>query len=193
MNSVIWIVFTFAAFAAADPERDRFHGSLEQKLNSMDTKLQAMERKVDQLLERSCGSTGGGGASPGGRCDSGWTRSPEGTCIKVMTVAKTWIQAEANCRLSNAELVTITSERMNEFVQRQIIADSWIGLNDREQEGEWRWKDGDRELGAYSKWEFGNPHRNWDSYNCVIIRKSDGNWLDQGCDEQKRFVCQKRA
>lgn len=61
-----------------------------------------MERKLDRLLANSCGS--GGGPSSGGSCDSGWTGSPDGTCVKVMTVAKTWIQAEANCRQSGAEL-----------------------------------------------------------------------------------------
>lgn len=53
MNSAILIVCTFAAFSAADTERDRFHGSLEQKLNLMDQKLQGKQEKlhpINQML-----------------------------------------------------------------------------------------------------------------------------------------------
>lgn len=52
MNPVIWIVFTFAAFTAADPERERFHGSLEQKLNSIDTRLQGKQERFPSIRRR---------------------------------------------------------------------------------------------------------------------------------------------
>ena len=77
----------------------------------------------------------------------------------------------------------------------------WIGLNDRDVEGVFRWTDG--EALSYDKWKIRAQNREPDDLytvagnqltgaDCVTTAlQSDGStfWFDQACSQEKMFIC----
>jgi len=65
----------------------------------------------------------------------------------------------------------------------------WIGLNDMDNEGQFKWSDG-QELGKYTKWAKGEPNDHGNDEDCVVLEiKLDG-WNDRNCNEPLTFVCE---
>uniref|UniRef100_A0A671Z3S2 C-type lectin domain family 4 member E-like n=1 Tax=Sparus aurata TaxID=8175 RepID=A0A671Z3S2_SPAAU len=64
------------------------------------------------------------------------------TCYLFSTKTDYWENGRQDCRDRGAELVTIDTVEEQEFISKTIKADNWIGLNDREEEGTWKWIDG---------------------------------------------------
>lgn len=70
----------------------------------------------------------------------------------------------------------------------------WIGLNDREDEGIFKWSD-DTSVN-YSHWSPGEPN-NSNGEDCVSPRNYAGNdfdrqeWNDLGCGNEKPYFCRK--
>ena len=75
---------------------------------------------------------------------------------------------------------------------------AWIGLNDRQQEGTYKWV---REVhnsnvsqiplmpGDYANWGSGEPSQQTGIKDCVHVIASTGNWHTRSCDQIKPSVC----
>lgn len=64
-------------------------------------------------------------------------------CYLVRKNTRTWYLARDDCLNSDSDLLSITSEKEQEFVTKHLLAESfmWIGYNDLESEGKWAWSD----------------------------------------------------
>jgi hypothetical protein len=62
----------------------------------------------------------------------------------------------------------------------------WVGANDQEDEGKWRWTD-ESPL-RYTKWMFGYG-KTGDSNNCALMYKG-AMWIDWTCTNRRYFLCQ---
>eukprot|EP00058_Branchiostoma_floridae_P019989 XP_002605479.1 hypothetical protein BRAFLDRAFT_92896 [Branchiostoma floridae] len=69
--------------------------------------------------------------------------------------------------------------------------DFWIGLNDNQTEGTYRWPDGTRLAGCdFSNWAPNEPNEN-NGQNCVQMWSAyDYKWDDDFCQYEKYFICQ---
>ena len=64
-------------------------------------------------------------------------------CYLVRMNTHTWYMARDDCLNSEADLLSITNDKEQEFVTKHLLAESfmWIGYNDLEREGKWAWSD----------------------------------------------------
>jgi hypothetical protein len=67
-----------------------------------------------------------------------------------------------------------------------VYEDLWLGLNDIDKDGEFRWTD-DRPV-SFTLWEKGEPNNVRNSEHCVAMRWGY-NWNDYQCSFKAKFVC----
>ncbi len=118
----------------------------------------------------------------------------------------TWPEAENECRVRGAHLASIHSADENSIAKRVCFArcaaegcnyldDCWIGLHDRDHEGQMTWSDG-------SRFDFRPDHLEWNqaSRDCFVLEGHyhNGSWEGDHCTEsadnpKKHYVCRRKA
>lgn len=109
-----------------------------------------------------------------------------------------WQDARLECEARGMHLARIDDEAENDFIHAHVATDTWIGGNDIEAEGVWRWTDGEQFWsgdddggpvgGLYTNWSYGKP-RDLEDDNCVQVR-FDGRWQDDECDDDEQYICE---
>jgi hypothetical protein len=104
----------------------------------------------------------------------------------------TYRLAEIICADQGATPLKIDSASENTWVHRAArgvsAQDFWIGLTDRETEGEFVWADGTSD-DDYSAWGGGEPNDFGTGEDCTHYR-SDGLWNDANCDGARGVICE---
>uniref|UniRef100_A0A7M5WWI0 Uncharacterized protein n=1 Tax=Clytia hemisphaerica TaxID=252671 RepID=A0A7M5WWI0_9CNID len=133
-------------------------------------------------------------------CPQGWFLRC-GKCYLYVDEKRQWNDAQYNCKQRGANLVTVDEEATNAFLARYIsfksgdTRTSWIGLNDRAEEGKFEWVDGTRPLQYAFKWLPGQPDNDNQDEDCVemYVRQKQNLWNDVPCSTELPFVCQMDA
>ncbi|XP_058879026.1 fibronectin-like [Acipenser ruthenus] len=102
----------------------------------------------------------------------------------LISLSKTWAEAQHYCRSCYSDLVTVTPQ--NEPVLTASATDTWIGL--QRIPGGWQWSDGDGS--SYYKWAPGEPN-NYGGHEDCAARRTDNNWNDCSCTSGLYFHCYK--
>ncbi|KAI5102875.1 C-type lectin domain family 4 member M, partial [Silurus meridionalis] len=107
------------------------------------------------------------------------------------TEKKSWNEARQECKKNGADLVIIKTKEKQDFLLKQVGNDkAWIGLNDRNTEGTWKWVDDT--LVNTGFWSPGEPN---DSGNedCAEIWGFAGKqgWNDGKCTSKSKWICEK--
>jgi hypothetical protein len=108
-----------------------------------------------------------------------------GNFYQLISLAKTWFEANEDCETRGGYLVTIGNQEENIFVA-SLVSDTvaLIGFTDRETEGVWKWTT--NEPVTFTNWENGNPDAQEDYAGIA----NDGNWEDVYEYEQLPYVCE---
>ena len=75
-----------------------------------------------------------------------------------------------------------------------VFADAnyWIGLTDRDSEGQWVWHDTDN-APTYTDWLVGQPDNSKANEDCALFWKGHGyQWNDANCDYRAEPICEIR-
>ena len=104
-----------------------------------------------------------------------------------------WFGSQANCSQYNAHLVSISSERENSFLIREIVRNThhshfWIGLKRTPFDySVWAWTDGSPM--TFSDWIPGQPDDYGAGEGCAEFYNE--RWNDLPCRNSLHFICEK--
>jgi len=115
------------------------------------------------------------------------------------TSPKTWNDAKATCKRHGGHLASIENPADNARVYSACKGERcWIGFNDREEEGNFRWSDGTQvKVQLWAKGEPDNTvYSDGEDEDCAYIHGSAyptvskrTRWGDHKCSERHAFVC----
>uniref|UniRef100_A0A3Q0SY01 C-type lectin domain-containing protein n=1 Tax=Amphilophus citrinellus TaxID=61819 RepID=A0A3Q0SY01_AMPCI len=103
------------------------------------------------------------------------------SCYLLSERSDSWDAARKDCRDRGADLVVIDSS------EEQTITNThtWIGLNDKEQEGQWKWVDG-------TYWGDRQPDNDGGGEHCGHVRNDEKrSWNDLPCSASLKWICEK--
>ena len=115
-------------------------------------------------------------------------------CYYWSSEAKTWEAAEAFCQQRNGHLASITSDAINRYVLEGMksrgLGRTWIGGNDIDEEGTWKWTDGSPF--EFTFWKSGEPNNKGDEDCMELWVGNKGRWNDKKCSAKGNFVCSQK-
>lgn len=105
-----------------------------------------------------------------------WTTNPANGRQYIITPAMNWTDAQSYARTLGGNLTTIRSKAENDWLQTTFGKQSlWIGINDVQTEGTFRWASG--EAVTYTNWAQGEPNDYGSGEDFGHLR-DDGQWND---------------
>ncbi|XP_042620468.1 CD209 antigen-like protein E [Cyprinus carpio] len=121
----------------------------------------------------------------------------KGTVFLFMSTELSWSDSRQYCRDRGADLVIINTEEKQRFISSLVSERVWIGLSDREQEGNMKWVDNSTLKQGF--WLKGEPNNSGGNEDCIELNyyreKMElsplNNWNDLLCSEKKRGICEK--
>ncbi|XP_035285549.1 asialoglycoprotein receptor 1-like isoform X1 [Anguilla anguilla] len=137
-------------------------------------------------------------AMDGCACLTGW-RIHQGKCYFFSTEKMHWSQSQEYCTSKGAHLVVINNQQEQNFVSSRVSETHWIGLSDRNTEGQWVWVDGTPLDRSGTQYWWSKEPDNWmgagDPFgeDCAALGDHNGNhtsWFDASCRNMKKFVCE---
>ncbi|XP_063406021.1 perlucin-like protein [Mytilus trossulus] len=126
-------------------------------------------------------------------CPDDWVTF-SGHCYWFVYRNVTWNIAKKNCQQKGGYLATVDSVAENSWLISKLQAEVWIGLNDIETEGQWRWTSDNTAIST-SYWQYPEPNGER-TENCVNFCKKTCQqkvygWNDLPCDYPTGYVCEK--
>ena len=103
---------------------------------------------------------------------------------------KTWQDAQSYCREHHSDLATISNMEDNNIALKSKTNGNyvWIGLNNNNPQGAWRWSDSSD--ASFYNWKKGEPNGDGKSlHNYCVEMKQDGLWNDKSCNTKRPFIC----
>merc|ERR1719500_256264 len=139
------------------------------------------------------GRTSGSGCSNDNcveSCEQDWEKNGD-HCYYWSTEKKNWTDSEDFCQKEGGHLASVTSKVLEGINRTEHLGGVWIGGNDLEVDGVWRWTD-------CSPWEFtiwgpGEPN-NWGGVDDCLhhhIMDWGHKWNDGLCGFESKFLCSK--
>ncbi|KAK9535709.1 hypothetical protein VZT92_008076 [Zoarces viviparus] len=99
------------------------------------------------------------------------------------TEMRSWKDAQAHCRETNTDLVTINSDKENQDFYF-YYGWGWIGLYREDSDSEWKWSRTD-EITKFTNWKYGYPKNGEDCAFKYSLMK----WMSDRCDVRRSFMC----
>ncbi|XP_076033567.1 macrophage mannose receptor 1-like isoform X2 [Oratosquilla oratoria] len=121
-------------------------------------------------------------------CPEDWSEY-RGHCYRFGSDEESWTTARSKCQNWGGDLASITTWQEQDFIHLGTVDDSWIGLNDRENEDHYAWSDGTKV--TFYNWNYGEPSGSKE--NCVELKYSNGKWNDLTCSFKKAYICKRHA
>ncbi|XP_035665050.1 C-type mannose receptor 2-like [Branchiostoma floridae] len=125
-------------------------------------------------------------------CPAGYVRFNTG-CYKDFAEQKTYDEARQTCAEDWGLLAMPKDSATNTFINELggTTDVRWIGLTDRNDEGQWVFEDGQTLASTgYNNWNPGEPNDEGGDEDCVIVVGTAHIWNDIQCSDTRGFICQ---
>ncbi|KAA0703938.1 C-type lectin domain family 10 member A [Triplophysa tibetana] len=107
----------------------------------------------------------------------------------IISERKNWSESRRYCRERGADLIIINNKEEQDFLVRFLNEDSlWIGLSERDVEGEWKWKWVDNSTLNMSFWGSGEPSSS-QGEDCALYNSRE--WNTYPCNTNFHSICEK--
>ncbi|KAM5146530.1 uncharacterized protein ACMZJ9_013719 [Mantella aurantiaca] len=116
------------------------------------------------------------------------------SCYLLSPSATSWQECAQWCRTQGAHLTVVNDLEEQYFLQGLVKETSWIGLSDRDIEGEWQWVDGTpyvKSAKSSNLWTQNQPD-NLGNEDCAVVSPGSG-WNDEKCIKSYLGICEHRA
>lgn len=156
---------------------------------------------VPSLGGSSGAASSAGGSNEPASCADGTALGPNGHCYRLGTASSPWLGARSQCRSigDGWDLATVLDERDSAFVSTLLSTDAWIGADDTNGMGVWRWVRDSAEFwqggssgsalnDAYVNWNDDEP-RSGGGKNCLRISPS-ALWATADCSSGFPSLCE---
>jgi hypothetical protein len=110
-------------------------------------------------------------------------------CFVWVAELESWDDARNACADWGGRLASVDSEQEDELLAKHMAADSWIGVNDRDVEGELVSADGG--VLTFTNWADSQPDNFDASEDCVEKLQRNGLWNDARCDQKNSYFCER--
>ena len=107
----------------------------------------------------------------------------------------TWLQANSSCVRSGAELASIQNDAEQNLIKLnrpKKNKEYWIGLNDRDEERNFKWTDGTPYQFKRTRWHEDPSNNDNRKENCVELYGDLARWNDKDCSKMLYFICKKK-
>ncbi|XP_044124999.1 C-type lectin domain family 10 member A-like [Bufo gargarizans] len=159
---------------------------LQQRMDHISRTYLPIPRKSPLL--RNCERRNQGTICP--FCSAGWHFFGL-SCYLLSPQTRNWQDSLHWCRKQGAHLVVINSQEEQEFLQAAMKTSSWIGLSDRDMEGQWEWVDG-TPYNSTPKFWFQKQPDNLGNEDCAVLLPGSL-WNDNKCRKLYSSVCEYKA
>uniref|UniRef100_A0A8C2IMD3 Si:ch73-343l4.8 n=1 Tax=Cyprinus carpio TaxID=7962 RepID=A0A8C2IMD3_CYPCA len=108
----------------------------------------------------------------------------------MSTELKSWSDSRQYCRDRGADLLIINTEEKQRLVSTLFKETVWIGLSDREQEGNMKWVDNSPLKQGF--WESNEPNDAGGNEDCIELNPAKSvlnNWNDIPCTDERKWIC----
>jgi hypothetical protein len=121
----------------------------------------------------------------------GFTIAATSSCYMLGDNVFSWQDARNFCQAWGGDLVEIGSVEENVALAGAMDDSAWIGANDQDEEGIFRWVGG-APL-AYAGWSVNQPNNLDDNEDCTELRSFDERWSDVPCtgNVTRRALCER--
>jgi hypothetical protein len=116
---------------------------------------------------------------------------PEATsCYQLGDTLSSWRDARDLCQAWGGDLAKVESVEENTLLADRSDEDVWLGASDLEDEGNFRWFDGD-DVDGEGPWAPAQPDNFEGRENCMELRAMDDRWNDVPCMSEKFALCER--
>jgi len=130
-------------------------------------------------------------------CDNSWEQNGD-HCYFWGTNKKNWTDAEDFCQEEGGHLASVTTNETKDFVlegmNRRGLKTTWIGGNDIEEEGVWKWTDCTQ--WGFTFWSPTEPNSGHGERDQDCLRHgntgSSRMWDDGTCSYEDGFLCSRK-
>ncbi|CAC5421969.1 unnamed protein product [Mytilus coruscus] len=163
--------------------------SLQAKQTAITSLLKGIQKKmIDMQFEIN------GLKKKSSPCPDDWMPF-SGHCYWFVYKKVTWNIAKNECQQKGGYLAKVESGAENSWLISALKAEVWIGLNDIQKEGQWKWVSDDTGIST-SYWQYPEPNGGRGE-NCVnfckkICGQKAYGWNDLPCDYPIGYVCEKQ-